>query len=103
MTKLRLQMLSVALAGLALTAPAKAQFIPGASPMDMSAQSRALTSSMINRNAPGRRGRDAMPSSADNRPVGAGCGNYAEGLERQAAIAALALSALGPFLRSRDL
>lgn len=51
--KLRLSALAGVVAGLALVAPAKAQFIPGTSPMDMSAQSRALTSSMINRNALG--------------------------------------------------
>jgi len=51
----RFSVLAIALAaaGLALAAPAEAQFIPGTSPMDMSAQSRALTSSVINRNALG--------------------------------------------------
>lgn len=49
--KLRRRMLALTLAWLALAAPAQAQFIPGTSPMDMSAQSRALTSSVINRNA----------------------------------------------------
>lgn len=43
--------IALAGAGLALAAPAEAQFIPGTSPMDMSAHSRALTSSVINRNA----------------------------------------------------
>lgn len=55
--KLRLPTLAIAVAGLALAAPAQAQaqaqFIPGTSPMDMSAQTRALTSSIINRNALG--------------------------------------------------
>jgi hypothetical protein len=49
--KPHLRTLAIALAGLALAAPAEAQFIPGTSPMDMSVQSRALTSSIINRNA----------------------------------------------------
>jgi hypothetical protein len=53
MMKLRLLMPAMALAGLVLTAPAAAQFIPGTSPMDMSLQSRALTSSIISRNALG--------------------------------------------------
>jgi hypothetical protein len=49
--KLRLRMFVMALAALAVAPSAKAQFMPGTSPMDMSAQSRALTSSAINRNA----------------------------------------------------
>ena len=49
--KPHLRTLAMAVVGLALAAPAEAQFIPGTSPMDMSAQSRALTSSIINRNA----------------------------------------------------
>lgn len=49
--KTRQSMFFIALAGIALAAPAEAQFIGGTSPMDMSVQSRALTSSVINRNA----------------------------------------------------
>lgn len=49
--KTRQPMLFTAFAGLVMAAPAEAQFIGGTSPMDMSVQSRALTSSVINRNA----------------------------------------------------
>jgi hypothetical protein len=50
MKKPRSLLLMIA-AGVAFAAPAKAQFISGTSPMDLSVQSRALTSSVINRNA----------------------------------------------------
>ena len=53
----------IALAILALAPAAEAQFMPGTSPMDMSVQSRALTTSVINRNALPGTGR----SSADRR------------------------------------
>lgn len=53
----------IALAILALAPAAEAQFMPGTSPMDMSVQSRALTTSVINRNAL----RGTARSSADRR------------------------------------
>lgn len=58
----------MALASLTVAVPAGAQFMPGTSPMDLSAQSRALTSSILNRNALRvAAGRDARPRGAPTR------------------------------------
>jgi hypothetical protein len=69
--KTRRSLLLTLLAGFAFAAPAKAQFLPGTSPMDLSAQSRALTSSVLNRNAmraTARRGAAPRPTPA-RRPI----------------------------------
>ena len=69
--KTQKQMLFTAFAGLVMAAPAEAQFIGGTSPMDMSVQSRALTSSVINRNAMRATARRSAPPrfNANRRPV----------------------------------
>lgn len=61
----------VALVSLAFTTPAAAQFIPGTSPMDLSVQSRALTNSVINRNAMRAEARRGAPPrfNSTHRPA----------------------------------